>query len=114
MVNVLIVSCGSYLSQGYGCPGEWKCFKAARDREGNFKDYDAVNVVGFLACECPGRSLIPNIGCVKKNVDFDVIHLSTCMVNAWPACPYRDVDELAKKITEKFGVKVVKGTHDYA
>jgi len=112
-VKVLIVSCGSYASQGYGCPGEWKCLKAANEKEGQFAGYDSVQVVGYLECECPGRQLIPNIGCVKKNVDFDVIHLSTCMANAWPACPNRDVDELVGKIEEKFGVKVVKGTHNY-
>lgn len=112
-MNILIVSCGSYTAQGYGCPGEWKCMKAAAEREGNFSNYDSVKVVGFLECECPGRPLIPNISYVKKNVDFDVVHFSSCMVNAWPGCPYMDLDELAKKIEEKFGVKVVKGTHNY-
>jgi len=113
-MNVLIVACGAYASQGYGCPGEWKCFKAAAAKEGSFSDYDGeVKVVGFLECECPGRQTIPNIGCVKKNVDFDVIHLSSCMANAWPTCPYMDLDEFAKKVEEKFGVKVVKGTHNY-
>ncbi|WP_066635219.1 CGGC domain-containing protein [Desulfolucanica intricata] len=112
-MRVLIVSCGSYASQGYGCPGEWKCLKAANDKEGEFSAYDSAQVVGFLECECSGRQLIPNIGYVKKNSDFDVIHLSTCMVNAWPGCPYMDIDELVKKIEGKFGVKVVKGTHNY-
>lgn len=113
-MNVLIVSCGSYANQGYGCPGEWKCLKSAALKEGNFSNYDGeVKVVGFLECECPGRPLIPNIGYVKKNSDFDAVHFSSCMVNAWPACPYIDLDELAKKIEEKFGVKVVKGTHNY-
>ncbi|MFA7468447.1 MAG: CGGC domain-containing protein [Desulfotomaculaceae bacterium] len=113
-MNVLIVSCGSYASQGYGCPGTWKCMKAAAFNEGKFSEYqEPVKVVGYLECECAGRQLIPNIGCVKANVDFDVIHLSSCMVNAWPGCPYMDINELAKKIEEKFGVKVVKGTHNY-
>ncbi len=50
---------------------------------------------------------------MKANVDFDAIHLSSCMVNPWPGCPYMDIDELAKKIEDKFGVPVVKGTHNY-
>jgi len=113
-VKVLIVSCGNYASQGYGCPGEWKCLKAAHDKEGEFAGYEGpVQVAGYLECECNGRQLIPNIGMVKKNNNFDVIHLSTCMVKAWPPCPNRDVDELIQKIEEKFGVKVVKGTHNY-
>lgn len=113
-MKVLIVSCGSYASQGYGCPGEWKCLKALSDKEGEFAGYtEPVQLAGFLECECNGRQLMPNIGYVKKNVDFDAIHFSTCMANAWPKCPYMDVDELAKKAAEKFGVKVVKGTHNY-
>ncbi|HBX23239.1 MAG TPA: CGGC domain-containing protein [Desulfotomaculum sp.] len=113
-MKVLIISCGSYSAQGYGCPGEWKCFKAANQKEGDFAGYDdTVQVVGFLECDCPGRQLVANIGCVKKNVDFDIIHLSTCMAKSWPACPYMDVDQLAKAVAEKFGVQVVKGTHNY-
>lgn len=112
-MNVLIVSCGSYSSQGYGCPGEWKCLTSACKLEGQFAGYDSARVVGFLECECAGRQLIANIGYVKKNTDIDVIHLSTCMVNAWPGCPHMDIDELAQKIEAKFGVKVVKGTHNY-
>ena len=113
-MKALIVSCGAYQANGYGCPGEWKCLTAAAKKEGQFADYDSVQVVGFLECECPGRQLIANIGCVKKNTEFDVIHLTTCMVNAWPSCPYiSDMDEMVKKIEEKFGVKVVKGTHNY-
>lgn len=112
-MRVLIVSCGNYASQGYGCPGEWKCFTAAAKKEGEFASYDSAQVVGFLECECNGRQLIPNIGCVKKNTDFDVIHFSTCMSKPWPACPYMDIDQLAGKIEEAFNVKVVKGTHNY-
>lgn len=114
-MKVLIVSCDNYASQGYGCPGEWKCFKAANDKEGEFANYDEpVQIVGFLACECNGRQLIPNIGSVKKNTDFDVIHLSSCMARSWPDCPYMDIDELTKLIEERFNVKVVQGTHNYA
>jgi predicted metal-binding protein len=112
-LNVLVVSCGRYAAGGYGCPGEWKCFTAAVKREGEFAGYDDVKVVGFLACDCPGRELIANIGCVKKNADFEAVHFSTCMAKAWPPCPYMDMDELGRKITEKHNVKVVKGTHNY-
>lgn len=33
-MRVLIVACGSYASQGYGCPGEWKCLTSAAKKEG--------------------------------------------------------------------------------
>jgi hypothetical protein len=29
MKKVAIVGCGSYMDSGYGCPGEWRCLKAA-------------------------------------------------------------------------------------
>ncbi|MEW6171443.1 MAG: CGGC domain-containing protein [Bacillota bacterium] len=110
---MLVISCGRYASGGYGCPGEWKCLTAASKKEGEFAGYDDVKVVGFLFCDCPGREIIPNIGCVKKNVDFEAVHFSTCMAKSWPGCPYIDMDELAGKISEKLGVKVIKGTHNY-
>ena len=43
----------------------------------------------------------------------DVIHLSTCMANAKPDCPYASADQFAAIIQEKTGIPVVEGTHDY-
>ncbi|NQT10107.1 MAG: CGGC domain-containing protein [Desulfobacteraceae bacterium] len=43
----------------------------------------------------------------------DVIHFSSCMVNAKPACPYISPEEMAKILEETTGVPVVLGTHDY-
>jgi predicted metal-binding protein len=43
----------------------------------------------------------------------DVIHFSSCLVNAKPGCPYSDPNDLAKSIEDKTGIKVVMGTHDY-
>ena len=34
MKNVIIVGCGAYMDSGYGCPGEWRCMKAAGLGEG--------------------------------------------------------------------------------
>ncbi|MEZ4567514.1 MAG: CGGC domain-containing protein [Desulfobacterales bacterium] len=42
----------------------------------------------------------------------DVIHLSSCMANAKPGCPYATPEEMAS-IEDKTGIKVVMGTHDY-
>ncbi|WP_456432330.1 CGGC domain-containing protein [Thermosulfuriphilus sp.] len=112
--NVLVIGCGSYIETGYGCPGDWKCFLAAAKNEGTFADYnEEVKVVGFLRCRCPGRALVANVGYVKKNADFDAIHLSTCMVNAKPECKNHNMDELCKMLEEKYGVPVIKTTHNY-
>jgi predicted metal-binding protein len=43
----------------------------------------------------------------------DAIHLSTCLVNAKPGCPYGGAEEFAKILEDKIGIKVVLGTHDY-
>jgi predicted metal-binding protein len=43
----------------------------------------------------------------------DVIHLSSCLVNAKPGCPYATPEDLAKILESKVGVPVVFGTHEY-
>jgi predicted metal-binding protein len=113
MKTVAIVGCGAYMSSGYGCPGEWRCLKAAATGEGVFPA--AVRVASFVRCECPGRSLAPNLGMSVKLSEPtpDAIHLSSCMVNAQPECPYGTPEQVAKILEEKTGVPVVLGTHDY-
>ena len=113
MKNVAIVSCGAYADSGYGCPGEWRCLKAASLGEGSFDEPSAV--VSFITCECPGRSVAPNLAMAMKlsEVKPDVIYFSTCLAKAKPDCPYVTPEELAKVVENKTGVKVMLGTHDY-
>jgi predicted metal-binding protein len=113
MKNVIIVGCGAYMESGYGCPGEWRCMKAAALGEGNFSE--SVNVIGFVRCECPGRAAPPNVGLTAKmsGITPDAVHLSSCLVGANPPCPYFTADELVKFIEDKTGFKVEKKTHDY-
>jgi predicted metal-binding protein len=83
--------------------GEWRCLKAAALGEGEFDE--SVQVVSFVKCICPGRSLVPNIGMAAKlsEIKPDEIYLSSCLVN----------EEMAKIIEKKTGVKVKLGTHEY-
>ena len=113
MKKVAVVGCGAYMDSGYGCPGEWRCLKAAASGEGNFAD--ASQVISFIKCECPGRTVMPNIGMAMKlsEIKPDKIYLSSCLANAKPGCPYLTADEMADMISKKFGVEVIKGTHDY-
>lgn len=113
MKKVAVIGCGAYMESGYGCPGEWRCLKAASLGEGSYDE--ASNVVSFVKCECPGRSLVPTIGMAMKlsEIKPDKIYLSSCLVNAKPGCPYATADEMADIISKKFGIDVVKGTHDY-
>ena len=113
MEKVAIVGCGAYMDSGYGCSGEWRCLKAASLGEGSFEQVSQV--VAFVKCECPGRSLAPNLGVAMKmsQIKPDKIYLSSCLVNAKPACPYCSADEMAGIIEAKTGVPVAQGTHGY-
>ncbi len=113
MKKVAVVGCGAYMDSGYGCPGEWRCLKAAALGDASFDE--PSQVVAFVKCECPGRALVPTMGMAMKlsEIKPDVIHLSSCLVNAKPGCPYSNAEEMAKILETKTGITVKLGTHDY-
>jgi predicted metal-binding protein len=113
MKKVAIVGCGAYMDSGYGCPGEWRCLKAAAMGEGQFTE--PVAVTAFVKCECPGRTVVPNVGMAAKlsEIKPDAIYLSSCLANAKPDCPYTSPQEMAAFLEKKMGVSVIVGTHDY-
>lgn len=113
MEKIVVVGCGAYMDGGYGCPGEWRCLKAAALGEGKFDK--PTQVVTFVKCQCPGRNLAPNIGMAIKLSELkpDAIYLSSCLVNSQPGCPYVSADEIAVVIEQKTGVPVRRGTHEY-
>ncbi len=113
MEKVAVIGCGAYMDSGYGCAGEWRCLKAAALGEGQFEK--PVQTVAFVKCECPGRTLVPNTGMAMKmsQIKPDTIHLSTCLANAKPGCPYASAEEMAQMLQDKTGIKVILGTHDY-
>ena len=113
MKKVAVVGCGAYMESGYGCPGEWRCLKAAAMGEGKFDE--PSQVMAFVKCECPGRTLVPTVGMAMKlsEVKPDVIHLSSCLANAKPGCPYGTAEEFAQILEKNTGITVIPGTHDY-
>ena len=113
MKKVVVVGCGAYMESGYGCPGEWRCLKAAALGEGNFDE--PVQVIGFVRCECPGRSTAANVGMTAKlsEIKPDAVYLSSCLAKVKPGCPYLSADEMAQYIEAKTGLTVVQGTHNY-
>jgi len=113
MEKVAVVGCGSYMDQGYGCPGEWRCLKAASLGDGTFEN--PSQVVAFVKCECPGRTVVPSIGMAIKlsQIKPDKIYLSSCLAHAVPGCPYTGAKDLAAVIEKKTGIEVITGTHDY-
>jgi len=102
-----IIICDRYRS----CAGG-KCFRALSNREGAFDIYDKdeeVELVGYTSCGgCPGG----NIEYAPEemiNNGAEVIHLATGFVVGYPPCPY--IEQFKSVIKEKFGLKVVVGTH---
>jgi predicted metal-binding protein len=113
MKKVAVIGCGTYMDSGYGCPGEWRCLKAAALGEHSFDEPSSV--IAFIRCECPGRTIVPNMNMAMKLSEIrpDAIHLSSCLANAKPGCPYGGAEEFARILEEKTGIKVILGTHDY-
>jgi predicted metal-binding protein len=102
-----IIICDRYRT----CAGG-KCFRALQKREGAFdiyKENEEVELVGYTNCGgCPGGNIEYAPEEMKKN-GAEVIHLATGFVVGYPPCPY--IDHFQKFIKEKYGMKVVIGTH---
>ena len=102
-----IIICDRYKT----CAGG-KCFKAMNNRDGAFDIYskeEDVELVGYTTCGgCPGGNIEYAPEEMKKN-GAEVIHLATGFVVGYPPCPY--IEDFQKFIPEKYGMKVVVGTH---
>ena len=102
-----IIICDRYRS----CAGG-KCFRALQNREGAFDIYkmdEEVEVVGYTSCGgCPGGNIEHAPEEMKKN-GAEVIHFATGFVVGYPPCPY--IHHFKEFIEEKYGMKVVIGTH---
>jgi predicted metal-binding protein len=101
-----IIICGRYQT----CAGG-KCFRALRERKGAFEAYadSDVEVVGFTTCGgCPGGNIEYAPEEMKKN-GAEIVHLATGFLVGYPPCPF--LEHFMKLISERFGLKVVAGTH---
>ncbi len=102
-----IIICDRYRS----CAGG-KCFRALQKREGAFniyKDNEDVELVGYTSCGgCPGGNIEYAPEEMKKN-GADVVHFATGFIVGYPPCPY--INHFKEFIREKYGMKVVVGTH---
>ncbi len=89
-----------------------KCFRALARREGAFSVYpedEEVEIAGYTGCGgCPGGNIEYAPEEMKKN-GVSVIHFATGFVVGYPPCPY--ISHFKKFIEEKYGMKVVVGTH---
>jgi len=102
-----IIICDRYRN----CAGG-KCFRAMKNKEGAFSIYqesDELELVGYTTCGgCPGGNIEYATEEMQKN-GVDVIHLATGFVVGYPPCPY--ITHFQNFIKEKYGIKVVIGTH---
>lgn len=102
-----IIICDRYRDCGGG-----KCMRSLNNREGAFDIYgddEELELVGYTTCGgCPGGNIeyVPEE--MAKN-GAEVIHLATGFLVGYPPCPY--IDHFKSFIPEKFGLKVVLGTH---
>ena len=105
--KVGIIICDRYKS----CAGG-KCFRSMQEREGAFSIYpkdEDLEIVGFTSCGgCPGGNIEYTPEEMIKN-GANAIHLATGMVVGYPPCTR--IDHFRKFITEKYGIKVIVGTH---
>lgn len=106
-IKLGIIICDRYKS----CAGG-KCFRSFQKREGAFDIYaqdEDIELVGYTTCGgCPGGNIEYAPEEMKKN-GAEVIHLATGFLVGYPPCPY--LDHFKKFIPEKYGIKVVVGTH---
>jgi predicted metal-binding protein len=106
MKKIGIIICDRYAS----CAGG-KCFRALREREGAFAAYrgEEVELVGYTSCGgCPGGNVEYAPEEMKRN-GAEIVHLATGLLVGYPPCPH--LQAFRSFIPEKYGLKVVLGTH---
>ncbi len=106
-IKLGIIICNRY----HTCAGG-KCLRSLHNREGAFSIYkedEELELVGYTTCGgCPGGNIEYAPREMAKN-GAQVIHLATGMVVGYPPCP--NLKFFRGFIQEKYGIKVVIGTH---
>ena len=105
MTKIGIIRCQEHSAN---CAG-YHCFPAIHDRNGQFTDYDTIELVGFDTCGGCGRNKADKIltrALRLKERGAEVIHLGNCLVGA---CPARDIYLDALK--EEVGLPIIEKTH---
>ena len=103
----------------HSCIACAKCFKAMAEKNGEYGQHDEIEVVAMTDCgDCPGM-VVPRLKLLKEMTtglgrEVEVVHLGTCVKLAMETakCPI-ELDKLKPILEQKFGVKVILGTHTY-
>lgn len=105
-IRLGIIICDRYNT----CAGG-KCFRALKNREGAFAMYKdkEVELAAYTTCGgCPGGNIEYAPEEMKKN-GVTHVHFATGLLVGYPPCPY--MEYFREFITEKYGLKVIMGTH---
>ncbi|RKX69982.1 CGGC domain-containing protein [candidate division TA06 bacterium] len=106
-MKIGIIICNRYRN----CAGG-KCFKAMQNHEGAFNIYKndvKLELVGYTTCGgCPGGNIEYAPEEMIKN-GAEAIHFATGFIVGYPPCPF--IIEFKNYIENKYGIKVVIGTH---
>ena len=99
------------ISDRYNSCAGGKCFRAAANREGAFSVYkdNEIEIAAFTTCGgCPGGNIESAPEEMQKN-GITHIHFATGFIVGYPPCPY--MEYFKNFIEEKYGMKVIHGTH---
>jgi len=105
-IKIGIIICDRYRT----CAGG-KCFRALKNRDGAFAIYKnrEVELAAFTTCGgCPGGNIEYAPEEMKKN-GVTHVHFATGLLVGYPPCPH--MEHFQKFIPEKYGMKVILGTH---
>ena len=117
MARIAILYCKRV--KDHSCIACAKCYKGMAEKNGEFAQHDEIDLVAMTDCgDCPGLA-VPRVKLLSELTkglgrDIEVLHLGTCVRLAMETaeCPI-DLDQLKPILENKFGVKVVLGTHNY-
>jgi len=117
MAKIAVLYCKRIQDQS--CIACAKCYKAMREKNGEYGRHDEIELVAMTHCgDCPGLT-VPRVKLLSEvtkalGEEIEVLHLGTCMKLAMETaeCPI-DYDDLKITLEKKFGVEVVLGTHSY-
>ena len=117
MAKVAILYCKKV--KDFSCIACAKCYKGMREKNGEFAKYDDIEIIAMTDCgDCPGLTVpkVKLLSEVLKTLDekIEVLHFGTCVKLAMETaqCPI-DFEAMKAILQNKFGVRVVLGTHAY-
>jgi predicted metal-binding protein len=117
MAKIAVLYCKRV--KDHSCIACAKCFKGMAEKNGEYARHDEIELVAMTDCgDCPGL-VVPRVKLLSEVANgverpIDTVHLGTCVKLAMEtgSCPI-DLDMVEPILENKFGVKVVLGTHSY-